>query len=41
MRRAAAEGLLQMNKGFLAQAAERHPDPFGRAMAQQVLREAA
>ncbi|MFN4071542.1 MAG: HEAT repeat domain-containing protein, partial [Thermus caldifontis] len=41
VRRAAAEGLLQMNKGFLAQAAERHPDPFGRAMAQQVLREAA
>lgn len=41
VRRAAAEGLLQMNKGFLAQAAKRHPDPFGRAMAQQVLREAA
>jgi HEAT repeat protein len=41
VRRAAAEGLLLMNRGFLARAAEGHPDPFGRAMAQQVLREAA
>ncbi len=41
VRRAAAEGLLLMDRGFLAQAAEGHPDPFGRAMAQQVLREAA
>ncbi|MFN4074181.1 MAG: HEAT repeat domain-containing protein [Thermus sp.] len=41
VRRAAAEGLLLMDKGFLARAAEGHPDPLGRAMAQQVLREAA
>lgn len=41
VRRAAAEGLWLMDQGLLARAAESHPDPFGRAMAGQVLREGA
>lgn len=41
VRRAAAEGLKELGLEVLAQAAREHPDPYGRAMAQQVLREAA
>ncbi|ULR40303.1 MULTISPECIES: HEAT repeat domain-containing protein [Thermus] len=41
VRRAAAEGLLLANRDLLVRAAEAHPDPYGKAMAQQVLREAA
>lgn len=41
VRRAAAEGLRLLDPGLLAQAARKHPDPYGRAMAEQVLREAA
>jgi len=40
VRRAAAEGLLLTNRGLLVRAAESYPDPFGRAMAGQVLSEA-
>ncbi|MDM7325296.1 MAG: HEAT repeat domain-containing protein, partial [Thermus sp.] len=40
VRRAAAESLLEMDRELLARAAEAHPDPYGRVMAQQVLREA-
>lgn len=41
VRRAAAEGLRSLDREALAQAARKHPDPYGRAMAEQVLREAA
>jgi HEAT repeat protein len=41
VRRAAAEGLRELGLEALAEAARAHPDPYGRAMAQQVLREAA
>jgi HEAT repeat protein len=41
VRRAAAEGLKALDLGALNEAAEVHPDPYGRAMAAQVLREGA
>ncbi|RTG94223.1 PBS lyase [Thermus scotoductus] len=41
VRRAAAEGLMRLDPALLAQAAHKHPDPYGRAMAQQLLQEAA
>ncbi|WP_024118946.1 HEAT repeat domain-containing protein [Thermus thermophilus] len=41
VRRAAAEGLKELGLEALAEAARSHPDPYGRAMAEQVLREAA
>ncbi len=41
VRRAAAEALASLDKELLRQAAEVHPDPYGRAMAGQVLREVA
>lgn len=40
VRRAAAEGLKELGLEALAEAARAHPDPYGRAMAGQVLREA-
>lgn len=39
VRRAAAEGLFRSDPKALAEAAQAHPDPYGRAMAAQVLRE--
>ncbi|MER3489560.1 MAG: PBS lyase, partial [Meiothermus sp.] len=39
VRRAAAEALKDLDPSLLAEAAQRHPDPYARAMAQQVLRE--
>ncbi|MGC8968651.1 MAG: HEAT repeat domain-containing protein [Thermus sp.] len=41
VRRAAAEALAALDPEALGRAAEAHPDPYGRAMAAQVLREAA
>lgn len=41
VRRAAAEGLALLDRELLARAAQKHPDAYGRAMAEQVLREAA
>jgi hypothetical protein len=41
VRRAAAEALGSLDPGGLREAAETHPDPYGRAMAAQVLREVA
>lgn len=41
VRRAAAEGLRLLDAGLLERAAQKHPDPYGRAMAEQVLKEAA
>ncbi|WP_018111868.1 HEAT repeat domain-containing protein [Thermus igniterrae] len=41
VRRAAAEGLRLLDPELLQRAAQRHPDPYGRAMAEQVLKEAA
>lgn len=41
VRRAAAEALASVDSETLRRAAEAHPDPFGRAMAAQVLMEAA
>ncbi len=40
VRRAAAEGLFRADPKALAEAARAHPDPYGRAMAGQVWREA-
>lgn len=40
VRRAAAEGLRRQDFTLLAKAAREHPDPYGRAMAFQVMREA-
>ncbi|GAA6746733.1 HEAT repeat domain-containing protein [Thermus brockianus] len=37
VRRAAAEALKALNPALLERAAEAHPDPYGRAMAKQVL----
>lgn len=39
VRRAAAEALKTLDQRALNEAAEAHPDPYGRAMAAQVLRE--
>ena len=39
VRRAAAEALKAMDPALLAEAAQRHPDRYGRAMARQVLKE--
>ncbi|KGQ23031.2 HEAT repeat domain-containing protein [Thermus filiformis] len=41
VRRAAAEALKALNPDLLAEAARAHPDPYARAMARQVLEEAA
>ena len=41
VRRAAAEALASLDMELLRKAAEAHPDPYGRAMAGQVLREVA
>ncbi|GAB5603825.1 hypothetical protein FJNA_23510 [Thermus sp. FJN-A] len=38
VRRGAAEALRSLDPGLLRQAAQAHPDPYGRAMAEQVLR---
>lgn len=39
VRRAAAEAFKAYDPALLAEAAQRHPDRYARAMAQQVLRE--
>jgi len=39
VRRAAAEALGQLDREVLAQAAQSHPDPYGRAMAAHILKE--
>lgn len=39
VRRAAAEALKDLDPSLLAEAAQRHPDRYGRAMARQVLEE--
>jgi len=41
VRRAAAEALASLDLELLRKAAEAHPDPYGRAMAAQVLLEVA
>jgi len=41
VRRAAAEALASLDLELLRKAGEAHPDPYGRAMAAQVLREVA
>ncbi len=41
VRRAAAEALASLDPELLREAGEAHPDPYGRAMAAQVLREVA
>jgi HEAT repeat protein len=41
VRRAAAEALASLDPELLRKAGEAHPDPYGRAMAAQVLREVA